>query len=218
MSIVHGVKQGTDAWFAVRRGLATASDFDKILTDELKPRTGQMPQSYCYLKAAEIVTGYIAEQGGSWATEQGSLLESEAIPFLELMWERKIERPGFITDDAMRLGCSPDGMLGADEGLEIKCPQAPAHIQYLMEGGLPKCYAPQVHGSLYVTGFKAWTFVSYSRKLPPLIVRVERDEAIMATIGAALATWIGKLDAVLGRLDPVYAKSLADKTAKCSQP
>src|SRR5581483_7825322 len=115
--------------------------------------------------------------------------------FLKLLWDRPIKRCGFITDDAMRYGCSPDGLLSDDEGLEVKCPTAHTHLQYLMEGVLPKCYGPQVHGSMFVSGFSAWTFVSYHRKLPPLVVRVLRDEEIQSRISQAMDAWLANFDA-----------------------
>ena len=87
-------------------------------------------------------------------------------------------------------GCSPDGIIRGQEcGLEIKCPSAAVHVKYLLRGTLPPEYAPQVHGSIFITGFPRWRFVSYRRHFPPLVLTVERDEEIMETITSALDLW-----------------------------
>ena len=53
----------------------------------------------------------------------------------------------------------------------------------------------QVHFSLYVTGLSHWYFMSYRRLMPPLILRVERDEKIISQIGDAIKLFKEKFDA-----------------------
>jgi hypothetical protein len=107
-----------------------------------------------------------------------------------------VQTPGFITSDDGRIGCSPDGTIGDDCGLEIKSPQPPAHLKYLIAGVVPPQYLPQVHFSMLVTGFPRWVFVSYSRQFPPLVVEVKRDEAIQTALRDALAKFFDGFDAI----------------------
>lgn len=203
---IHAVKQGSHEWKQLRLGLPTASEFDCLVTPEFKPRTGQTPENYLYSKLCEKLLGY-APEISAFAIEQGQILEGEAKPFFEFTYETKIESVGFCTTDDGRLGCSPDGLIGEDGGIEIKCPQAHTHLRYFMEGVVPKDYLAQVHGSMLVTGRKWWKFLSYHRHLPPLLVHVERDEEIQAALWAALEPF-------LERFEAKYAKLRGDRDAE----
>jgi hypothetical protein len=132
--------------------------------------------------------------------EQGSILEHEAIPWFEFAHDVAIDRVGFCTTDDGRAGCSPDGLIGEDGGIEMKCPLPHTHLKYLLAGTLPADYAAQVHGSMYVTGRKWWMFVSYSRKFPALVIRVERDEKIQEAIKTALDGFNALFDAQMERI------------------
>jgi hypothetical protein len=139
--------------------------------------------------------------------DQGAILESEAIPWFEFQYDVKVRRVGFVTTDDMKVGCSPDGLIGEDGGIEVKCPQAHTHLQYLMEGRVPKEYLAQVHGCMFVTGRSWWNFISYHRKFPPLVVRVERDETIQAVLAQVLAAFVAKFDAALAKVDSMQPPS-----------
>ncbi len=86
---------------------------------------------------------------------------------------------------------------GEDEGIEIKCPRPQTHVKYLLQGELPKEYALQVHGSLFVTGCKRWHFLSYCRRFPAFLVSVERDESIMDKLRSAIASFTTDFEAGL---------------------
>lgn len=198
--IVHDCKQGSEAWLLKRCGLPTASEFDNLISPEMKPRTGETPKTYLLKKLAERIMGYPAQSFTGGAMEQGSILEGEALPFYEFTFDAKITRVGFCTTDDGRIGCSPDGLLGEDGGIECKCPEPHTHLGYLLGGVVPKQYLAQVHGSLYVTGRKWWKFISYNRNFPPLILTVQRDEAWIAALDAALKQFLANFDAAHARL------------------
>lgn len=202
MPKIHtGCSQGELEWDMLRLGRPTASEFDQILTPEFRARTGEMPKSYLARKIAEKWYGKPLVGFSTWATEQGEFLEQEARPFYELEYGEEVKRVAFVETDDGRCGCSPDGLIGDDGGIEIKCPEAHTHVGYLLRGELPKDYVMQVHGSLYVTGRKWWRFFSYRRKFPPLLLTVERDEEIMEKIDAALQTFYREFDLALEKIN-----------------
>lgn len=139
--------------------------------------------------------------------DQGSIMEQQAIPWFEFSRNVTVQRVGFITSDDGKMGCSPDGLIGEDEGLEIKSPQSPKHIQYLLAGVVPPDYLPQIHMSMYITGRKAWWFASYNSYLPKLLIRVERDEEIQAKLRDALTAFVANLDAHQERLNALLPHS-----------
>lgn len=198
--IILPVEQGSVDWMLARSGIPTASEFDALVTPEFKMRTGEMPTTYLSKKLAEAWQGGPLLGFNVFDMDQGNILEDEAKPWFELEHNRPVERVGFITTDDGRVGCSPDGLLGEDSGIEIKCPRAETHIRYLLNGRLPKDYAAQVHGSMFVTGRKEWKFLSYRRHFPALLITVERDEEIQKTLAKALAEFLKRFDAGMARL------------------
>lgn len=180
------VKQNSTEWLQARCGVFTASEFDNLVTPEFKPRSGETRMKYIYKKVAEKVMGYPALTGSSFAMDQGSVMEGEALPWFEFTEGIPVTKVGFCTSDDGAIGCSPDGLIGDDGGIECKCPDAHTHVAYLIAGAVPKDYLAQVHGSMLVTGRPWWIFLSYNRFFPPLMVKVLRDEEIIAKLSAAL--------------------------------
>ena len=193
-------EQGKPSWYAARMGIVTASEVDALVTPKWALRKGDGVDTYLYKKLAEKMLNWSPEMLAGFAVDQGKILETIAIPWFEFTQSKKVRRVGFVTTDDGRAGCSPDGLLDDGTGVEIKSPQAPNQIRYLLEGKVPEDYLPQVHFSMLVTGAPAWTFVAYSNQLPALVLRVERDEAIQAKLQEALAAFNARFDANLATL------------------
>jgi hypothetical protein len=200
---VHDVAQRSEAWMNLRSGIPTASEFDNLVTPEGKVRawSTQMPNTYLAKKLAEYWLGGPLLTFNTFDMDAGTILEEEAIPWYEFEFGVTIDRPGFITTDDGLVGCSPDGWLAGEErGLEIKCPAPDTHVKYLLAGECPPDYRAQVQGSMWVTGVKQWTFLSYRRRFPALVLTVERDEAMQAALTDALAAFLAKFEAGKKRL------------------
>lgn len=168
--------QGSEAWHAARRGKITASRFDDVLT---QPRSkaakaaGEMSKtanSYMLEIIAEMLTGIDQGPPTTFAMEHGNTFEPEAREVYENRFGVKVEQCGFITHpEHPEIGCSPDGFVGDEGGIEIKCPFNTAiHLGYVLAGELPKDYAAQVYGGLWITGRTWWDFVSYDPRIPDL--------------------------------------------------
>lgn len=197
---VFFVGQTTPEWWDIRRGIPTSSEFDRIIT----PAKGDLSTSsagYIAQLIADLVNpapNYFMDHGPSRsaAMDHGTETEPAARAWLAQRADLDIKEVGFIVNDAFTLGASPDGVLGLEFNpeadaeswrghpyfsgtlaatLELKCPMRATHIGYLMDGGLPLKYKPQVHGHMVVTGAAYVEFVSYTNDLKPLRIRVERD-------------------------------------------
>jgi hypothetical protein len=189
------VAQGSADWFQARLGIVTASEMDSIVSPTFKVRDSKGVKSYVARKVAERWLGEPLATFSGGAAEQGTFLEKEARPYYSARFDVDIETVGFVTSDDGTMGCSPDGMFADGTGIEIKSPQPEKHIAYLLAGVLPEEYGVQVHGSMLVTGAPWWTFMSYCRRLPPLILRVMRDPTIMAVMEAAVSRAASDIDA-----------------------
>jgi len=197
--IRHNVGQGSVEWLTLRAGIPTASELGNLVTDKFEIRKGEMPKTYLAQKLAEKWTGGPLLSFGSWATEQGQLLEELAIPWLEFEHDISVERIGFLTNDENNFGASPDGLIG-ESGLEVKCLQPVNHVKALLAGKVPEEYLPQIHGGLYVTGFESWNFLAYNRGFPKLYLEVEKDDDIQVVISEALALFLAKFQSGWNRL------------------
>lgn len=167
--------QGSTEWLELHRGVPTASGFDRIMTAvTMKPSS----------QSEDFINDLIAQKAGapmgggytSKAMADGLQCEPEARRWYEMERNADVRQVGFCVSDCGRFGCSPDGLVGDDGGLEIKCPQLKTQVGYLRNGGwIPQEYKPQVHGNLIVTGRAWWDFLSYAPGLSPILVRVYHD-------------------------------------------
>lgn len=179
--IIHDVEQRSPQWFALRRGIPTASAFDRLLTPTGKPST--QIDGLALEIVAEWLTGQTDSIEATAYMQRGVELEPEARAWFELETGLTVREVGFVLTDDGKAGCSPDGL--TDRGLlEIKCPKPATHAEYIVKGGLPSKYVPQVQGQLWVCEADLCHFVSYLPTRPEysLLVEVGRDDAFIAAL------------------------------------
>lgn len=184
--------QGSTAWLQAKTGIPSASNAHKIIT----PKTGKMSASaegYAHELIAEQLLGKPLDDATSEFMQRGTILEQSARKWYALQRDVDVQQVGFLLRDDRRVGCSPDGLIGADGGLEIKCPSAAVHIGYLL-GDAGEKYKCQVQTALYITGRSWWDFVSYNPDLPSALVRFDRDEEFITKLDAAFDQFLSMLD------------------------
>lgn len=180
--------KGDMAWHEQRLGKLTSSRFADMMAkgrgkDE---QYGLASMKYIYEKIAEqlslqphIVT--------SQATDWGSQMEYNAIEKYQEITGNEVKQVGFV-DYGEYAGGTPDGIVGDDGIIEVKCPFNPAnHIETVLEGQVPKQYVFQIQGNLMVTDRKWCDFISFDPRileesLQIKIIRMERDEEIIQAI------------------------------------
>jgi hypothetical protein len=176
------VAQRSPEWYAARTGVFTASEFDKIITPTGKKST--QVEGLTNRILAEIMLGRSHKQfNGNFATQRGEELEPQAVECYELAWDCLVAPAGFCLSDCGHYGCSPDGFVGDDGLIEIKCVFDESHVANMLSDAPYRAYYPQLQGQLLVTGRQWVDWVSYHPDLPPVIMRVERD---MPYIGALM--------------------------------
>lgn len=194
---INDVLQGSEEWFQLRCGIPTSSHFDKILTTKGEP--SKQAKNYLYQLAGERIAGARNETYQNAIMQRGIELEAEARALFQMINGEMKEIGICYFDEHKRYACSPDG-LSSDAGLEIKCPLIHTHVSYLLNGCLPTDYIQQVQGSMLVTGFSHWWFMSYYPGLPPLIIDVKRDVKFTATLKVVLDQFCDELDATTDKL------------------
>lgn len=174
---VFDFPQYSPQWWAIRRGVPTGSNADRVIMPK-KAQLSSQAEGYACDLIAEKYDAYYGQQDEyvTAAMKNGTIMEPESRRFYEFTRDCEVQQVGFVLTDDGRFGCSPDSLVGDDGGLELKNPKTSTHVRYLNNGGLPDEYRPQCHWFLVVTG-RAWIdFMSYSPGLPHLLVRVEPDD------------------------------------------
>lgn len=194
--IIETFEQGSPAWFAARAGIPTASNFAKIITSKGEP--SKQAKAYLYQLAGEAILGIPEETYTNGHMERGKEIEAEARTLYEFITGNTVRQVGMVYQDERKAAsCSPDGMIdGSEIGLEIKCPKLSTHVEYLIKGKLPTDYFQQVHGSMFITGYREWDFMSYYPGLPPLIITVQRDDMFNGVLSVALGKFCRELEEV----------------------
>lgn len=184
MMQVFECDQGSPEWYAARLGIPTASEFHTVMAKGKDGGASKTRADYLRKLAGEVLTGEPMESYSNGWMERGKELEDEARSLYAFTKGVELQRVGFVRNgDA---GCSPDSLIGADSGLEIKIALPHVQIERLQRGTLPPEHRHQVQGSVWLTGRSSWEFISYCPKLPPLIVTCPRDDGYIATIKGAV--------------------------------
>ena len=209
MPILHDCDQHSEAWDRLRLGIPTSSNFLKIITPLGRPSDQHEKYAY-HLIAERLLDRSVNTYTSEWM-ERGSMLESDAVEFYEMVKETKTERIGFITNDEKTIGCSPDRLIGEDGLLEIKVPAPQTQVEYLLTGKVDKKYWPQLQGQLFVSERKWVDICAYHPELPPSIIRVERDDVFIACLEKLLADFNDFISTVMEKINAM--RNLRKETA-----
>lgn len=201
MQIIKGIEQGSEDWLKLRLGVATASDFDKIITPTGKEST--QFEKYALELATQTLVSEPDSTYKNEAMQRGNALEPLARQLYQEATLNFVDEITMFKSDCGNFGYSPDGLIGEDGLIEIKCPLATTHLKYLIDNKLPSEYIPQVQGGLLVSGRKWCDFVSYHpnfKERNMLIIRVERDEEFIAKLKDGIDKTIKLRDQILAKL------------------
>ncbi|MDE2427038.1 MAG: YqaJ viral recombinase family protein [Elusimicrobia bacterium] len=197
--------QGTDEWLAIRAGRFTGSRFaDLMATTRSGPSASR--GNLITTVALERLTGEPEQTYQNDAMRRGSEMEPLARGAYEAETGELVACVAFIIHPAHDFcGVSPDGLVGDDGLIEIKCPASQAkHLAALRTGAHAQEYQWQIQGQLWVTGRRWCDAVSYDPRFPEglqlAVKRVERDEKAIATLAEACITANEEVEAIVAEL------------------
>lgn len=201
--IPHDVPQRSPAWYALRLGKPTASEFSKLVTSEGKP--SKQLEGYATTLAVELFAGKPVEAWeGNLHTERGRELEETALARYAFSEDVEVIPVGFITDDKAIMGCSPDGLIGDFGMVEAKCLKAENHAKairyYEKHGRCPPDYVQQTQGQLLIADRRWCDLIFYHPELPLLVIRQEPDLRLYSLIEAGVEDVIAERNQVLAML------------------
>lgn len=202
-------EQGSREWIETRIGIPTSSEFSKIITPSMKPSDSAV--GYRNELLAEWMLGESLSEGVSQFMQRGADEERAARAYYEMQRDIDIESVGFLFRDDRRTGCSPDGLVGAEGGLEIKVPKAGNHVGCLVDNALPATHRAQVQGSIWIAEREWWDFLSYNPYLPSVIVRVHRDDIYIKHLSTLVRVFC---DQLAEAQDKLLARGYVPKSPK----
>ena len=179
--IILDHEQGSPEWLAARLGKPSASMFSKLITQTGKPSSSA--DGYVNELIAERLTGQSEPFHVTEWMQRGTELEPEAREAYEFISSNDVIETGFILHTSYEFGCSPDGLILDQGGLEIKCPAPKTMVSYLRDPKVGvKKYWQQIQGCMWITKRNWWDFFAYHPEMPHVLVRVERDEEYIAKL------------------------------------
>lgn len=206
-------EQRTDDWFANRAGKVTASCIYKVMA---RTKSGYGADRANYM--AEIITERLTGVSGSGFTNAAMQWGVDTEPMAREAYGLHIgEAPveiGFVDHPTIPMtGASPDGLVGFDGLVEIKCPQSATHIATLRGAPIDRKYMLQMHWQMACTEREWCDFASYDPRLPEEmrlhVRRVQRDAELMAEIEAEVTKFLAEVDAAVAELRAAYTKEAA---------
>lgn len=175
MIIVDDFLQGSDSWLKARLGNPGASSVSKIITT--KGERSKQADDYLRQLAGEIITGKHEETYQSIHMINGLEREASSIALFEMIQDVSVQKVAIVyKDEQKKFHASPDGLIGNNAGIEVKNPMMKTAVKYLLANKMPAEYFSQIQMSLYVCEREFWWFMSNYENLPPLILKIHRDE------------------------------------------
>lgn len=184
----HEIIQGSDEWYQARLGIVTASEVNNLVTPTGKLASGKKVENFSCEIASQRHNMQIEDSYQSFDMMKGSFNESHARDAYNDNFE-DVSECGFIVRDfgEFKIGGSPDGLIGDDGILEIKCRMPKFHVSVIATDCVPSEFSNQIQAMLMITGRKWLDFVHYSSGMSLFVKRVYPDEKRMDVIKSAVA-------------------------------
>lgn len=201
------VDQRSDEWHNLRFGRVGGSESEALMVKGKSAHgLGTAAISMLYDKVWEIKTSTPAkEHFVNDAMQRGIDLEGEAIYVYQNQNFETVTNCGYITNsDKKYAGYSPDGLLGEDGLIEIKCPGSREYIRTLIEGDIPKKYQAQMQWGMMLTGRSFCNYIVYNpdfRSNPIVVKIVEKDEKMIELLLENYLVFENLMTQALGKLD-----------------
>ena len=203
-------EQRTDDWFAQRCGKVTASRIADVMA-KTKTGYGAGRANYMADLVAERLTGVPKPGFSNAAMQWGTDTEPQARAMYELQTGREVVEVGFIPHPTIEnTGASPDGLVGDDGLVEIKCPNTATHITTLRGASIDLKYVLQMHWQMICTGRTWCDFVSFDPRLPyemqMHVQRVDLDTDLAAEITREVEKFLAELQETIDDLTAKFGK------------
>lgn len=205
------MEQRTDEWFAVRCGKCTASRVADVVA-KTRNGWGASRANYMAQLVVERLTGQPAESYINAAMQHGIDTEPEARTAYEFYRDCEVTQVAFTDHPSIPMsGASPDGLVGNDGMVEIKCPNSATHIESLLGASIPDKYIIQMQWQMACEGREWCDFVSYDPRMPEelrlFVERVARDDKRINLLEKDVADFLAEVSAKFEQLQALQQEA-----------
>lgn len=204
---MNEIEQRTDDWYAVRLGKVTASRVSDLMA---KTQSGYAASRKNYMAqlVIERLTNTKAESFSSGYMQWGTEQEPFARAAYEAAQDVMVEELGFVPHPTIEwAGASPDGLVGDDGLVEIKCPSTATMIETLLSEKVPSNYMAQMQFQMACTGRKWCDYVVFDPRMPAkaqlFIKRVNRDDKFIAEMEAEIVKFLAEVETQVEKLNTI---------------
>ena len=195
MEIIKG-DQGTPEWHQQRLGSIGGASIKNVMAKG----KGKSRLSLMYQLASEIITGEPADTFTNATMERGTQLEPKARAAFSFVCDEDVKEVSLIKGDIERTHCSPDGLVGKNAILELKCPLAHTQARYLDEDRMPTDYIKQIQWNMYISQRTHCHFFSYHPQMHPFHVIELQNNALIADMIVGAQTFLEELKALVVKI------------------
>jgi putative phage-type endonuclease len=209
--VIEMMEQRTDDWFTARLGKVTASSLYKVLA-KTKTGYGADRGNYMTQLVLERVTGTKADSYTNAAMQWG--IDQE--PFARAAYEASrgvmVDEVGFIPHPTIAAaGASPDGLVGDDGMVEIKCPDSKTALEcWLAENPVESKYFAQMQWQMRCADRSWCDYVVFDPRMPAkaqlFVVRVLRDDKWLADVESEVIKFLAEVDAKVAALKKIIGE------------
>lgn len=202
------MEQGTQEWVSARLGKLTASRIADALA-KTKSGWGASRANLITTLVLERLKGEASESYTNAAMQWGTDTEPQARSAYEFYRDIDVQEVGFIEHPTIAMsGCSPDGLVGDDGLVEIKCPSSATHLDTLRGDAIDGKYIKQMMWQMVCTGRKWCDFVSFDPRFPAEmqlhVTRVNRDNVMISELEREAKIFLSEVEQTLGELVALY--------------
>jgi len=210
------MEQHTPEWWTSRLGKVTASRIGDLMARN-QPRKGKTVgewsarrEKYLKEKVAERVVGKPRDRKRVQSLDERLDLEPDARAAYEFYFDATVELIGFVDHPRIpNAGSSPDGLVGADGGLEIKCLDAEGHLEIIRADAFDSDYVYQCHFNIACTGRAWWDLEAFNPDVPEeyklFVKRIERDDDLIAQIETNVIEFLAEVDQRVAELQDIIS-------------
>jgi len=202
------MEQRTPEWYQSRLGKVTASRVSDVIA---KTKSGYSASRANYMAEllCERLTGSVGVTYSNAAMEWGIVTEPQAIAAYEGTVGDLVEKVGFVPHSSIEMsGASPDGLIGEDGLIEVKCPNTATHVDTLLNATIPAKYIAQMQWQMACTGRKWCDFVSYDPRMPEkmqlFVKRLDRDDTYIGELEKEVSSFLAELENQVNQLNKQY--------------
>lgn len=204
MKIIEDIEQGSQEWIDLRLGKVTASRVKDIMTNGRGGSISKTSETYMMDLIAERLTGETKPFFENDAIRWGNDNEPAARAMFEIKEGLEVREVAYIQHSEY-VGMSPDGLVGDDALIEIKCPNTTTQIKRALSGSYSEDYKAQIQMQLWVSGRSKCYFLSFDPRLDCdagyLLEVVERDEEYIAEMESRVSAFVEKMNDIVEKLE-----------------